>query len=225
MGALNYHIEGFVYLFKQLSKGKYLLYFLPGVIVSLFFGFIFFITNSLEGSSVSFFDSALGFIELIVEQIFIFTVVTLLSPFNSALSEKFDTDLTGQSFVFSLGRLLKDFLRMIVLSFLLVLMEFGLIGIIWLLTKLLGLGSLNPYVFFFLSSFFVGIAFYDASLERHIFGISRSLSFATKHWFSMFLTGVFFQLIFIIPFIGIFTAPVIATMLGTYVFLKQKDKQ
>ena len=37
MRAINYHIRGIITSFEHLSKGKYLIYFLPGLILTIIF--------------------------------------------------------------------------------------------------------------------------------------------------------------------------------------------
>src|SRR4051812_46413998 len=111
MKAIRHHIYGIQATFESLSKGQLLIYFLPGLIIGVLFWFVFSSTASLSESAESL-DSVplvgeyatsavkgtLGLFDAILMEIFKFTVLTLLSPFNCFLSEKFDNQLTGNKF-------------------------------------------------------------------------------------------------------------------------------
>jgi CysZ protein len=156
--------------------------------------------------------------------VFQFFVLTLLSPFNTVLSEKFDTELTGRKFEGGFIRILNDFLRMILVVILALILEFFLMGVWWILDWILPFGFLSPLVYFLIGSFFFGFAFYDFSLERHGVGTLGSLGFAFKKPLHMIATGALFQLVFMIPVAGIILAPVLLTMISTAVYVKMHEK-
>ncbi len=222
--TLQVYSNGFIYVLNQFAKGKYGLFFLPGLIVSLFFGFILFITDSISNLDVFIISETSKFLGLIITQIYIFFILTLLAPFNTALSEKFEKDYQGKEYIFKLDKFFKDLLRMIVLSFVLILIEFTLLGIIWMVTKLFHIPYLNELTFLIISSLFIGYSFFDPSLERHRYGISKSLQFFQSNLFTILIAGLFFQLIFHLPYLGILISPVITTLLATYVFLNLKKQ-
>ncbi len=222
--TLQAYSSGFIYVLNQFAKGKYVLFFLPGLIVSLFFGFILFITDSISNLDVFIISETSKFLGLIITQIYIFFILTLLAPFNTALSEKFEKDYQGKEYIFKLDKFFKDLIRMIVLSFVLILIEFTLLGIIWMVTKLFNIPYLNELTFLVISSLFIGYSFFDPSLERHRYGISKSLQFFQSHLFTILIAGLFFQLIFHLPYLGILISPVITTLLATYVFLNLKKQ-
>src|SRR5574343_230026 len=228
MKAVQLHIIGLTKTFQDLGKGKYLQFFIPGIVVAILFWQVFIFLGTIE-SSVSFLDEipligafigwilggAFGIIKFIVTQLFIFFVLTLLSPFNTLLSEKVAFDLTGKKNKFDLERLISDLIRMIFIVLIAVALQ----------------------LFFF---FFYGFAFFDYSLERDEIGVFVSLRYAFSNLLLVSLTGAFFLLLYtigsffvgsftfsflsILPNLGIIAAPVITTILATYVYLLNKQE-
>ena len=110
---INYHIAAIKLIFEELKAGNFLLFFIPGVVASIFFLSIY----SLTSSTASLFDflehipliggylaggvnKTFGLLMFLLLQIYIFFVLTVLSPFNTVLSEKLDAKLTGKEYVF-----------------------------------------------------------------------------------------------------------------------------
>lgn len=237
MKAIQHHLYGIKVSFETLSKGRLLLFFIPGLIIGIwYFSSFLFLQNLHAGAEAvdrvpliggyvaSGVHGVLNFGETILFEIFKFFVLTLLSPFNCILSERFDTQLTGEQFEGGLIRIINDFLRMILIVLIALFMEFAIMGCWATLSWVFGFGIVNPIVYFLISSFFMGFAFYDYSLERHGIGTFRSLGFAFSKMGYMILTGGIFTLIFMIPVVGVILAPVLVTMISTAVYLKLKEK-
>jgi len=129
MNSIKYHIEALKLTFKELSKGNYLLFFIPGAVLTVIYLLLTYNTSlvaetflmeaddswigwgkGLLNSGVQGFFSFWGFI---VDQIYIFAVITLLSPFNTVLGERLDTQLTGTKYNSSIARFINDIIRMI----------------------------------------------------------------------------------------------------------------
>ena len=235
MKTISYHLTGITKTFELLSKGKYLLFFIPGAVITiLFFSFQSY-TNSINeavnlSSEYSWIDwiagyvnsgihKAFGIIESLLNQLYIFVVLTVLSPFNTFLGEKLDSELTGQTFKGGLIRFLNDFIRMLFVVFLILILEFGLMGIYWLISWIFGLGFLDSIIYWVMSAFFFGFAFYDFALERYQETVFKSLGFAFQKPLTMILTGGIFLIIYKIPLIGIPLSPVITVMISTVVYL------
>jgi CysZ protein len=233
MKAIQHHLYALKVTFETLSKGKFLLFFLPGIIVGLIYLLAYDYTTGINTAAESTKDVwlfggflsgvlswAAGFLQAILLFVFQFFVLTLLSPFNTVLSEKFDTELTGRQFEGGFVRILNDFLRMILVVILSLVLELFFMLIAWILP----FGVLDPLVYFLIGSFFFGFAFYDFSLERHGVGTFGSLGFSFKKLWHMVITGALFQLIFMIPVAGIILAPVLMTMISTAVYVKMHQK-
>jgi len=237
MKAIQHHIYGIKVTFETLSKGQLLIYFLPGAIIGLLFGFVFTFTSQVSDSAqvlndvpligegaASMVTGTVSFFDTILTEIFKFTVLTLLSPFNCLLSEKFDNKLSGNKFDGGFIRIMNDVLRAMLIVVLALIFEFFFMGAWWFFSWIFGLGILNPFVYFIISSFFFGFAFYDFSLERYGFGTFSSWGMAFSNMLHMIITGALFTLLFLIPYIGIVTAPVLVTMISTGTFLKMYGK-
>ncbi len=241
MKAIQHHIYAIKVCFEALSKGKYLTFFIPGLFVGLFYYWAFSSTEELKESAttldsvplvgeylVSGAQGFIGFWQGILLFIFQFFILTILSPFNSILSEKFDADLTGRKFETGFVRILNDLLRAILVAIIALVLEciFMVVWIIlsWILSWLPLIDLLDPIMRFLIGSFFFGFAFYDYSLERHNIGTFRSLGFAFSKMGHMIISGSIFTLIFMIPIVGIILAPVLVTLISTGVYIKLNEK-
>lgn len=235
MKVIENHIYGIKATFETLAKGKLWLFFVPGLAVGLMFFSILSVTTGVEETSKSFLggiwlvgdwiETGIGwifdFIEIVLFWIIQFVVLTLLSPFNSLLSEKFDSEISGREFKTSFIQILNDLLRAIFVAFIAIVLEITcLLG--WLMLSFILPGSdyLDPIMYFLIGAFFFGFAFYDYSLERHGVSTLGSLGFSFSKMSYMLVTGSIFQLIFMIPYIGLFIAPVLVTFISTGAYVK-----
>ena len=235
MKAINYHIRGIITSFEQLFKGKYLIYFLPGLILTAIFWYFRSKTIEIDESidltsSDSWFSAigsavdtgiskALGVVDFIFEQLYIFIVLTALSPFFTALGEKFDRELTGKETEGGVVRFINDFIRMIFVVILSLILEFVFLGIYWLISKIFGFSDMvDTIVYFCIAAFFFGFAFYDFALERYEKGVFSSLGFAFSAPVGMIIIGAIFQGIYMVPYIGIPVAPVLVVMISTVAY-------
>jgi len=235
MNSIKYHISGIVKTIELLAKGNYLLFFIPGAVITFLF---FWFQSSLSvvdealnvSSSYSWLDWIAGYLNSLVhgafsllgslfEQVYIFVVLTVLSPFNTLLGEKLDNKLTGTKFSGGLIRFVNDIIRMIFVVIIALVLEFGLMGIYYAISWIFGLGFMDTYVFWVMSAFFFGFSFYDFALERYETNVFGTLGFAFQHPLTMILTGGLFLAIYAIPLAGIPLAPVLTLMISTVVYL------
>ncbi len=235
MKAITYHIKGISVTFSELAKGNFWLFFIPGAAITAAYLIFKYALDSALGASelssdYSWVDWIFGWInsgvsavfsifDFIFEQIYIFIVLTLLSPFNTLLGEKLDGKLTGKKFEANLARFINDIIRMIFVVIIALLMEVACLMIWWVISFMLGLGILDSIVYFAISAFFFGFAFYDFALERYATKIYGTINFAFSYPLSVLLTGSIFLSIYAIPYIGIPISPVIAVMISTVVYL------
>lgn len=224
-------------IIKNAKLRKY--YFLPGaigivlLILSIFIAFkvydlttINFFTriNNLDFSNLPLGDVINSIVKLLISSskfilgivillIYFFTfktiLIALLSPILSYLSEKIDSNLTNKDFNFSLKDNGRFMLRGIK------------IGIICLVKQLLGtllllilsfipvIGLITPFLLFLLQGYFTGFAFMDYTLERYKFSTNESMKFIRKKRIYSIICGSIFTLLFFIPILGIFIAPLI----------------
>lgn len=244
MKSFNYHIKAISEVVNQLGKGRFLYYFIPGLVVTAIYFWISYQASSIV-ESASFLSkipwigeyldkglsATLSVFGFIFNQIYIFFILTVLSPFNTHLSEKLDSELTGQQFKSGFARIINDLIRMIFIVFLALFIEFFFIGIWWMISGIFGIGDTIYIVFSFLiASFFFGFSFYDHSLERYKIGVFGSLGFAFQNILLVTLTGALFQAIYYfpyiweLPYIGIVLSPVLTTMVATVVYIQRIKK-
>ncbi len=234
MKAINNHIYALKVTADTLAKGKLLVFFLPGLIVGAIYLSATSYTAGVAESAESLNDvwliggflsgtvkGTLGFIDVILNEVFKFTILVLLSPFNSMLSERFDEQLTGNKFEGGFIRILNDVLRAILIVILALLFELVFLLVWWIVSWIFP-DIIDTLVHFLLSSFFLGFAFYDYSLERYGIGTGSSWGFAFRNMLHMMITGGLFSLIFMIPVAGIVIAPVLLTMISTATYLKMR---
>ena len=240
MNSIIYHFKGLRIIFEQFSKGRFLLFFIPGTVVTLLFLWFQSYTATVEESidlttGISWIDWVGGWVDsgiskffdlfdFIVEQMYIFIVITALSPFNTLLAEKLDNKLTGRTFKSNIVRLINDFIRMIFVVLIIIILESTFIIAWWTLSWLPFLDSLSPIVYQVIAAFFFGFSFYDFALERYQIRVFGSLGYAFSKPLTMTLTGGLFLLIYHIPYVGIPLAPVVAVMISTVVYLYQIKK-
>lgn len=235
MKSINNHITAIRTTLELLFQGRFLAYFIPGAVITIVYFFVINVMQSYEealdlSTDYSWLDWFTNFLEnsvkgvfsifgFLFEQLYIFIVLTLLSPFNTSLAEKLDSKLTGAEFKFDLLRFINDMIRMIFVVFVILILEGLFILIYNMLSWLLGLGALDPIVHFLIAAFFFGFSFYDFALERYAKGVGSSISYAFENILSMILTGGIFLAIYQIPFIGIPISVVLAVMISTVVYL------
>lgn len=236
--AFKHHWTGIEQVTKTLLKGKFLLFFIPGLIVGLIYLYfqwqaqrvlsIVHVADEVPvvGSAISWLaDGVFSIFDLIVSEFYKFVILVVLSPVNCILSEKFDSYLTGKEYKFDLVRLFNDFLRMILIVISALFMEYLFLGIWWLFSWVLP-DFIGESVFFLIASFFVGFSFYDYSMERYGLNFFKSWGMGFSKMSYMLITGGIFTLMIKIPAIGIIVAPVLTAMLSTavYILLNKKDQ-
>lgn len=238
--TINLHIEAIKDTFSLLSKGNFLLYFIPGAIATLLFALFNYLIGILFGSAnelteqtgwfATAFSKVGSVFDFITTQLYIFLVLTVFSPINTILSEKLDSKLTGQKFSFSIIRLINDFIRMIFIVIIALSLEFVFIIIWWIFCWIFGLDDTIVYqiISFLIGAFFFGFSFYDHSLERYQISVFGSIGFAFSNILMVMMTGTIFKLLYYFPYIwevsylGIMLAPVLTTMISTIVYIRYR---
>jgi CysZ protein len=237
MKTIGHHFHALQWTLQQFSKGKYLLYFIPGVLFALLFWWLQRWSEGLispesvdpnAGWWAGILEKGVSgtghFLSFIFKQLAVFFVLTLFSPINTFLSEAVDTDLTGERIGFDILRFVNDFIRMIFVVIIAILLELIIMGVWSLFSWMFGIQFLNPTVFFISASFFYGFSFFDYSLERNEISVMGSIRFSKRYAMPTLVTGIFFSTIMLIPILGLALAPVIMTIVSTHVFLKTMGK-
>jgi len=231
MKAINYHIKGIITTLEYLFKGKYLLFFLPGLILT---GLFWYYGSTFEEIDESVdisggwsclgwldtgFSGVLSFLDAAIESLYIFLVLTALSPFFTALGEKFDKELTGFEVKGGILRFINDFFRMIWIVIVSLILQGLFLLLYWIIDWIFGFPDMaDEVVKYCIVGFFFGFTFYDFALERYAKGVGSSLSFAFSAPLGMIIIGVIFKAIYAIPYVGIPLAPVLVVMISTVAY-------
>lgn len=237
--AFKHHWIGIEQVTKALLKGKFLWFFVPGLIVGLIYFYfqwqaqrvqesITSVTDAvpLVGSAITWMtDGVFSIFNLITSEFYKFVILVILSPVNCILSEKFDSYLTGTEYKFDFVRLFNDFLRMILIVISALFLEYIFLAIWWIFSWVLP-DFIGETVFFLIASFFVGFSFYDYSMERYGLNFFKSWGMGFSKMSYMLITGGIFTLMIKIPVAGIIIAPVLIAMLSTatYILLNKKSE-
>ena len=157
--------------------------------------------------------------ESLNEQLYIFLVLTALSPFFTALGEKFDKELTGKETEGGVLRFINDLLRMIFIVIVSLILQGVFLFLYWIVDKIFGFPEMvDEVVKYCIIGFFFGFTFYDFALERYEKGVGASLAFAFSAPLGMIIIGVIFKAIYAIPYVGIPFAPVLVVMISTVAY-------
>ncbi|MCO5259116.1 MAG: hypothetical protein M9916_03140 [Crocinitomicaceae bacterium] len=236
MNVFDYYIKAFESLKFYLSKGKIWLFIIPSFFVFVVYGMLFlllalllsplgllayipFIGDYLQ----SFYDWTLVTSNSILFYARSFTILTLLSPFMNLLSSKCDELYHKKSFEYSIGLFFADLWRAFKVNFILFSMYLVVVTIISLLIQPILGATIGKGLSYIASSMLFGFSFFDYNFERYRMGISSTFEKGFKNWMVIFIGGVIFQFIYLLPILGIVFAPFLTTILTTDVFIKNKS--
>lgn len=237
MNALKDHVFAAKLAIGELSKGKVWLYIVPSVAVAfIFLGIFLFFHQVSEGAEAarsiplvggyitSAVQKTVDFFVWIENQVYMFSILTLLSPVNCMLSERIDNEVTGARFDGGIMRILTDLGRALLILLFTLILNFTVMAVWAFLAWITGFHALDGIVYFLISAFFVGFSFYDFNLERYGIGFFGTIAFGFEKMGYMLLTGAAFSLIFMLPAVGVLLAPFLVTILSTIVYVKMNHK-
>ena len=137
-------------------------------------------------------------------------VIIFMSPIFSILSEKVDKIITGENYPFSAEQMMRDIVRGILIAFRNIIIEFGIIALLFVLAYIPAIGwlidLLGTIFLFVVTSYFYGFSFMDYSNERKKRNISQSVKYIRKNMGVAIGNGSIFAFTLIIPFCGTFIA-------------------
>ena len=246
MKAITLVFNSFSDSFKVIKDaGLRKFYFLPGIIsMFLFGGFIYlgeYLSLNLASALENFFKlqeygSILYiFIKILVWICTVFfyylvyksLLLVIISPILGYVSERVETHLTEKKFDFTF----KDNLRFLIRGIDIGLKSFfkQMVGtcVVMLLGFIFPINLSIPLLIFIIQGYFTGFSFMDYTLERYNLSPKESLNFLKKQRVYAALCGGIFTLLFFIPVVGIFIAPLItcvATTMITLELLKEHSK-
>lgn len=154
-----------------------------------------------------------------------YIVLILLSPLLAYASERTEELLTGRSFPFSWGQLLKDALRGALIAARNGVMELGISIGIWFLTLFVPLLAPVSFILLFIvSSYFYGFSMFDYVFERRRLRIRESSRAVNDRLGLVLANGSLFQLGMMIPLFGIMFTPVMAAI-GAALATVKKERE
>jgi len=161
---------------------------------------------------------------LIYFSVYKYVILILLSPFLSFLSEKVERLKSGKEYGFSFAQLMRDIGRSVVINFRNFIIEIFLTLLLSLLAFLPLIGLISPFLIIFVQSYFFGFALIDYNLERRKIKWRSSEKWMRKNAVTVTLSGLYFHLCFLIPFLGWIIAPVWGVAAGTLTFLRLEEE-
>jgi CysZ protein len=237
MNAFSDHIYAIKRGLDELSKGKFWIYLIPSVLISLVFLVIYGVIRMIFGAIelldlIPFIGPYIAsgvqgiqtFVDFIMVESYAFFILTILSPVSCLLSEKVDNELTGAKFSGGIARILADLFRTILIVLVALVLNLVVMGIWWFISSVTGFHALDDLIYFCIGAFFIGFSFYDFSLERYRVATFGSWNFGFSNVPYMLMTGALFALIFRIPYLGIMFAPFLLTIFSTIVYLKMSNR-
>ena len=223
-------------LIRIIGLKKY--YFIPGILGAFLFILMMIGANFISGGLLNYLENIFNISEYhsiisMILKITIWIVVALiyfliyksvllviLSPFMGYVSEKVDNYLTGKEYDFSFNDNMRFIWRGIQIGVKSFIKQLIGMFIIMLCSFLFPINLSIPLLMFLLQGYFTGFSFIDYTLERYNFTPEESLKFLKKQRFYSLWIGSIFTILFLIPFIGIFIAPLVTCVAATKVTLE-----
>lgn len=239
MKTINLVFSSFLDAFKIVREaGLKKFYFLPGIISLILFGIFVYLGDYLSLSIATAFENFFKLGEyssiiyvLIKILIWICTIffyylvyksllLVIISPILGYISERVETHLTGKKFDFTFGDNIKFLLRGIDIGLKSFFKQMVGTCVVMLLGFIFPINLSIPLLIFIIQGYFTGFSFMDYTLERYNLTPKESLEFLKKQRVYAALCGGIFTLIFFIPIIGIFIAPLITCVATTKITLE-----
>lgn len=229
--------------FAIIRKYKLWKYVLLSGIVSVVLGVIIFYTvwNSADsvGDWISGFykwDFGRSFIERILDYLagglmlvisfllYKYVIMVIVSPFMSMMSESIERQTSNvyspQSF--SITKMIRDLLRGLRIAISNLIRELSLTLLILLVGLFPIMTVVSPILLFAVQSYYAGFGNIDYFLERHT-NVRTSRQFVKRHKGFAIGNGAVFLLILLIPIVGLFMAPALATVAATTEAMKRHE--
>lgn len=147
-----------------------------------------------------------------------YLVVIILSPVLAILSENVETKLTGNKYAFNWIQLYHDVRRGVRIALRNVFWEYFLFTIVLIVGMFFG-GSIKSIIIFSiplaLGFYFYGFGFIDYINERRRLNITQSVYFVRKHRGVAIAIGSVYSLLFMVPYVGVVLAPILAIIAAT----------
>lgn len=239
MKTISLVFNSFLDSFRIIREAKLKkFYFIPGVIsIVLFLGFIYLgdlLTLSLTTSLEKFFklEEYSSIIYILVKilvwlcSVFFYYLVykslllVILSPILGYISERVETHLTGKEFNFTFKDNIGFIFRGVDIGIKSFFKQMIGTAVVMLLGFIFPINLSIPLLIFIIQGYFTGFSFMDYTLERYNLSPKESLEFLKKQRVYAALCGGIFTILFFIPIVGIFIAPLVTCVATTKITLE-----
>lgn len=154
-----------------------------------------------------------------------YLVLILLSPLLAYASERTEEILTGRTYPFSWGQLVKDALRGALIALRNAFLELGITIGLWVLTLLVPiLAPLTAVLLFVVSSYFYGFSMVDYVFERRRLRIGESVRAVNERLGIVLANGALFSLVMKLPFFGVMFGPALSAI-GASIALVEHEQR
>lgn len=153
-----------------------------------------------------------------------YIVLILLSPLLAYVSERTEEILTGRTYPFSWGQLLKDAVRGALIAARNGIMELAITVGIWFLTLFVPLLAPVAFILLFaVSAYFYGFSMFDYVFERRRLRIGESVKAVNDRIGAVLANGALFSLVMKLPLLGVMFAPVLASIGAVLATLRKEE--
>lgn len=163
---------------------------------------------------------------LVIIFIFKYIILIVVAPVMSVLSERVESDMTGEQVSSSLS--ISNQLYLMARGVRIALSNLArelIITIGLLLASLIpGTAIITTPLIFIVQAYYAGFGNLDLFMERH-FDRKESRSFVSRHRGEAIANGSVFLLLLLIPFVGAFMAPSLATVAATVSGVKLLEEE
>ncbi len=154
--------------------------------------------------------------------IYKYVLIIILSPFMSLISEKIELRLYNQESKQSIIEFGQSILRGLRLSLRNIIREMFLLLLLLFLSLFPVINFITTPMMFFVQAYYAGFGNMDYTMERHL-SFNESIFFVKNNKGVALANGTIFLLLLFIPIVGLFVAPIFATVASTKEVLNKLD--
>ena len=153
-----------------------------------------------------------------------YVVLILLAPILAFVSEKTETVLTKNRYDFDFTQFLKDVVRGITIACINLLIELSFTGVFIIITWIFPLvAPFTTILLLLIGWYFLGYSLLDYTNERHRKSVKDSYQTIWKMKGIAIGNGLVFELMLLIPFVGLVFGPILGAAGATITYLQKHE--
>lgn len=152
-----------------------------------------------------------------------YIVLIILSPVLAYLSERIEEEKTGKKYPFHFPHFVKDVLRGILITLRNMSIETLILLACLIIAWLPVIGWLTAPFLYIVSSYFLGFSMMDYTCERRRLSIRKGVHLVRRHKGIAIGNGIVFNLLLLIPFVGLCVAPILSVTAATLATMEVLD--